>query len=101
MITHPNFVHIPLPALPPSKAAYSFMPKTRKVTRDKYSNLLRADLLPSLQQRGLIAHSVVTNPGTWKGVIRMPEQLGQWGDRAERLAGIDKLEGHFRWMTMK
>ncbi len=101
MITHPNFVHIPLPASPPSREESSVMPKTRKITKDKYSNLLRADLLPSLQQRGLIAHSVNTNPGSWKGVIRMPEQLGQWGDRAERLAGIDKLEGHFRWMNMK
>lgn len=98
MIIHPSYIHIP----PPKESSLiRLRPKMRKITKDSHLDLLRTDVLPSLQQRGLIAHSVATNAGSWKGIIRMPERLGQWGDRAERLVGMDKVEGHFRWMIIK
>ena len=104
MISHPDYVHVPLPtdappftSCPPTK----LRSRKRQVAEDRRNGFLHTDVLPIYQKHGLIAETLSSSPAAWDGVIRLPEQRGQWGQRADRLARIENSEGRFRRMRIK
>ena len=105
MISHPDFVYVPLPSVPSPFSTSTSSPKIgsrkRKMGEEKEKTLLQSSILPSLQHRGLIAETLSSTQKSWEGIIRIPEQRGEWGDRAERVAGVENLEGQFRRMMIK
>jgi len=105
MITHPEFVYFPLPSDPPPLSTTPQLPKSRsrrrKTAEEKQTTLLQSFILPLLQQRGLIAETLTSTQKAWQGIIRMPEGPAVWGDRADRVAAIENLEGRFRRMSIK
>ena len=106
MISHPDFVHIPLPTEP---SPFQLLPpETTKRLRGKrkgddkqVTSLLNTDVIPLLEQRGLVAETSSINAKAWEGVVRLPECSGEWGSRSDRLSGMDNVEGRFRRMTIQ
>ena len=105
MITHPEFIYVPLPSAPSPLSTTTRPSKSHsrrlKTAEEKQTTLLQTFILPLLQQRGLIAETLTSTQKSWQGIIRMPEQLGVWGDRADRIADIENMEGRFRRMSIK
>ncbi|KDR82858.1 hypothetical protein GALMADRAFT_88601 [Galerina marginata CBS 339.88] len=106
MISHPDFVHVPLPTeqypdtISLQKDVAKKRPRGRRKNEEK-TNLLQTDIIPLLQQRGLIAETLSSsNFKSWDGIIRLPGQQEEWGARTERISAIDNTEGHFRKMTI-
>ncbi|KAF9533083.1 hypothetical protein CPB83DRAFT_758016, partial [Crepidotus variabilis] len=95
MVTHPDFVHIPLPSSSSSKAAAKPRTRKRESKHSKQQNLLLSDIVPVLERQGLIADTLTSSSSAWEGVIRLPEKKDQW-DRSERIKGIENVEGEFR-----
>jgi len=104
MASHPDYIHVPLPTDAPPFTSYpptKLRSRKRQSADSKRNGLLHTDVLPIYQKHGLIAETLSSSPATWEGVIRLPEQRGQWGERADRLAGIENSEGRFRRMIIK
>jgi len=89
MISHPDYVDIPLPTESPSKAG------SKKRRRPSTLNLLHDDVIPLLQKNGLVAETVSINSMSWQGIIRLPESSET---STERLAAIEEISGHYRIM---
>lgn len=92
MISHPDYVHIPLPTEPSDETVPK---KRRRPSASSLNNLLHNDIIPLLQKRGLIAESFNANPISWQGIVRLPELLTS---SAERIAAVKEVSGQYRTM---
>jgi len=88
MISHPDYVDIPLP-----ESLSKTVSKKRR--RPSTFNLLHDDVIPLLQKKGLVAETVSINSISWQGIVRLPESSES---SAERLAAIEEISGHYRIM---
>lgn len=88
MISHPDYVDIPLP-LEPGET----MPKKRR--RPSAFNLLQDDVIPLLRKDGLVAETVSFDPISWQGIVRLPESSES---SAERAAAMEEISGQYRIM---
>ncbi|CAA7262961.1 unnamed protein product [Cyclocybe aegerita] len=104
MISHPDFVHIPLPT-DPSPFSELQPPETkrprRRTKKEERQNMLHAHVVPLLQKRALIAETLGTDVRSWDGIVWLPEEQGGWGTRQQRLAAIEGVDGRFRRMSIK
>lgn len=97
MISHPDFVHIPLPTELPCER----VPRKRgrpSPSSSKLNNLLHNDAIPLLQKRGLVAESLSVNSISWQGIVRLPDMAGSLASSAERIAAIKEISGQYRIM---
>ncbi|KAJ3504109.1 hypothetical protein NLJ89_g8108 [Agrocybe chaxingu] len=104
MISHPDFVHIPLPTDPSpfSELQPKETKRPRKRTKkEEKQNLLHTHVVPLLQKRALVAETLGTDVRSWDGIVWLPEEQRDWGTRQERLAAIEGLDGRFRRMSIK
>ena len=69
MISHPDYVDIPLPTELPGETM------SKKRGRPSAFNLLHDDVIPLLQKNGLIAETVSVNATSWQGMVRLPTML--------------------------
>ena len=83
MISHPDYVDIPLPSEP------------LKRRKPSTFNLLCDDVIPLLQRNGLVAETISISSISWQGIVRLPESSES---SAERLAAIKEISGHYRIM---
>jgi DNA polymerase beta len=86
MISHPDYVDIPLPT-------GETMSKKRR--RPSTLNLLHDDVITLLRKNGLVAETVSINSTSWQGIVRLPESSESI---AERIAAIEEISGHYRMM---
>ncbi|KAF8195601.1 hypothetical protein BJ912DRAFT_957541 [Pholiota molesta] len=104
MVSHPSFVHVPLPADPPPgmakpakvKDATPKPRKRRKVDQDTPSNILHSELVPFLERTGTVCTALSSKFESWKGIVRLPGPDTQWGTPSERISAIKRVEGQFR-----
>ncbi|KAF9483507.1 Nucleotidyltransferase [Pholiota conissans] len=104
MVSHPSFVHVPLPADLPlgfrkskkEKVPVSKPRKRRKIDEDIPTNTLHSELIPFLQKKGIVCIALSSNLLTWKGIVRLPGTNNQWGTSSERVASIRRVDGQFR-----
>lgn len=95
MISHPDYVYIPLPTRLPGEK----VPKKRgRSSTLKLNNLLHTDVIPLLQKRGLVAESLSVNPISWQGIVRLPDLTEPLASSAERIAAIKEVSGQYRIM---
>ena len=87
MISHPDYVDIPLPTDPQGE--------TVSKKRRRPSTLLSDDVIPLLQRNGLVAETVSINSISWQGIVRLPESSER---STERIAAIEEISGHYRIM---
>ena len=88
MISHPDYVDIPLP-----EPLGETMSKKRR--RPSAFNLLIDEVVPLLQKNGLVAETVSINSTLWQGIVRLPESPES---SAERIAAIEEISGQYRIM---
>ncbi|KAF8967190.1 hypothetical protein BDZ97DRAFT_1903577 [Flammula alnicola] len=107
MILHPDFVHVPLPTEPPPGSPSpqkdaAPKPRKRRKNRDdeERTNLLHGDVVPLLQERGLISDTFTSDFTSWQGIIRLPGRHREWGARPDRISAIKNMDGHFRKMSL-
>ena len=107
IVSHPDFVHVPLPLdLPPHIPAKSKTITKKKTGRrrkdeDIRTNLLHTDILPLLQQRGLISETLSHEFTSWQGVIRLPGPEAGWGSRIHRISAMENNDGEYRKMSIQ
>ncbi|KAF9562586.1 Nucleotidyltransferase [Agrocybe pediades] len=101
-ISHPDFVHIPLPHKPVQQptASVAKKPRTTRKSNDGKTNLLHSDIVPLLLQRGLLADNLSVDTTSWKGVARLPGPVEVWGDRVDRISSMGKVDGDFRKISL-
>jgi DNA polymerase beta len=92
MISHPDYVHIPIPTEVPGETASK---KRGRPSASKLNNLLHNDAIPLLQKRGLVAETLSVDSISWQGIIRLPESSES---SAERVAEIKEISGQYRMM---
>lgn len=100
MLSHPEFVHVPLPNKRPSQLPSERRSRGRKKTDGK-ENLLHTHVIPLFQQRGLIAETFSMTYDSWEGIVRLPGPQSEWNSRAERISAIAHVEGLYRKMTIQ
>uniref|UniRef100_A0A8H7XP79 DNA-directed DNA polymerase n=1 Tax=Psilocybe cubensis TaxID=181762 RepID=A0A8H7XP79_PSICU len=102
MVTHPHFVHVPLPTTPPpdSNASPTKRPRSKTKKVDENPNPLHTSIIPALQQRGLIAETFTSTTKSWEGIIRLPGPQSNWGSIADRIAAINNTQGSFKKMKI-
>ncbi|KAF9464116.1 hypothetical protein BDZ94DRAFT_1162537 [Collybia nuda] len=107
VIMHPNHVFVPVPETPPNGPPESrirkIINKTSFVNREiRSTSPLFSDLVPVLQDRGLVADNISSGIRRWQGIVRVPEknENGKWCSRAVRLSGIEELTGKFRRLDL-
>lgn len=108
MVSHPGFVHVPLPLdLPPGAPAIIEhtlpKPKTSRKKRGEETptNILYSEIIPLLQQAGFVSGTLSSDFKSWKGIARLPGQAGQWDTLSNRINAIKNTEGHFRMVSFK
>lgn len=106
MLLHPDWVHVPLPDIPPPTNQLKPIKKCdrRPVTVNEggETNLLHVNVIPTLQERGLLAATLgLRHVSWWHGIIRLPGDLPGWDARSQRIQAIKKLEGDFRYMNLQ
>lgn len=89
MISHPDYVEIPLPTEPPGATT------SKKRRRPSAVNFLPDEVVPLLQKDGLVAETVSIDSISWQGIIRLPESSES---SAERIAAIQEVSGQYRIM---
>ena len=92
MISHPDYVDIPLPTELPGET----VPKKRG--KPPAFNLLHDDVIPLLQKNGLVAETVSVNLISWQGIVRLPAMPESSENSAERIAAIEEISGQYRIM---
>ena len=92
MISHPDYVDIPLPTELPGETV------SKKRGRSPAFNLLHDDVIPLLQKNGLVAETVSVNPISWQGIVRLPAMAESSESSAERIAAIEEISGQYRIM---
>jgi hypothetical protein len=98
MISHPDYVHIPLPTeLPGETTSKKRSPSTPS---SKSNNILHNNVIPLLRTRGLIAETISVNVNSisWQGIIRLPLMPTSSESNAERIAAIEEISGQYRMM---
>ncbi|KAF8158184.1 hypothetical protein B0H34DRAFT_859014 [Crassisporium funariophilum] len=108
MVSHPDFVHLPLPngtsrylsAIPKSKAGPK--PYQRKNTKmdAKQENFLHERVIPLLHQRGLMVQDTRQSKSVWQGIARLPGSPAGWESSRERVEAIRLIQGQYRAMTV-
>ncbi|KAJ8691221.1 hypothetical protein PTI98_010817 [Pleurotus ostreatus] len=106
MLLHPSHVHIPTPApftsasKKPSRSQSVF--HTAPPTKSSRANSpLLTHVLPSLQDRGLVAAALSFGLQTWQGIALVPDgESGGREDRQKRLQMIGKKEGNYRRLNI-
>ena len=70
---------------------------------DKEFSPLYNDVLPTLEERGLLAAYMMKGTKKWQGIVRLPEkdEQGDWGSRRDRLEGIENGLGTFRRLDLQ
>jgi len=107
MVSHPDFVHVPLPLDPPphipakSKTTIKKKSGRRRKDEDIRTNLLHTDILPVLQQQGLISETLSSGFTSWQGVIRLPGPEAGWGSRIHRISAVENNDGEYRKMSIQ
>jgi DNA polymerase beta len=106
---HPNHVYVPTPENAPDGPP--LQPRIRKiinkrafVTQEiKSTSPLFNDVVPILQERGLIAEHISSGIRRWQGVVRVPEKNdnGEWCTRDKQTTGIRTMTGKFRRLDLK
>lgn len=104
MVSHPSFVHVPLPTDPPPGVAKPAKEKDttprprkrRKVDQEIPSNVLHSELVPFLERIGTVSSALSSKFESWKGIVRLPGPDTQWGTPNERISAIKRVEGQFR-----
>lgn len=91
MISHPDYVDIPLPAELPGETS-------KKRGRPSPFSLLPDDVVPLLRKKGLIAETVSLNSISWQGIIRLPAMPESSESSEERIAAIEEISGQYRIM---
>ncbi|KAF4581424.1 hypothetical protein EYR38_002750 [Pleurotus pulmonarius] len=104
MLLHPSHVHVPTPSSTPStttskkqprpQAAFHTPPPTKS---SRATSPLLTHVLPSLQDRGLIAVALSSGLQTWQGITLVPDGSE---DRQERLQKIGRKEGIYRRLNI-
>lgn len=108
MVSHPSFVHIPLPPDPSvgisNKKEIKPKAKTKRKKRDDEgtpTNVLYSEVIPRLQQTGFISDTLNFDDTSWSGFARLPGRDDQWGTVVERLNAIKSTRGQFRRVSLK
>lgn len=107
IVSHPDFVHVPLPLDPPphipakSKTTIKKKSGRRRKDEDIRTNLLHTDILPVLQQQGLISETLSSRFISWQGVIRLPGPETSWGSRIHRISAVENNDGEYRKMSIQ
>ncbi len=108
MVSHPSFVHIPLP--PDQSVGISSEKetkpkvKTRRKRRDDDgppANVLHSEIVPMLRQTGFISETLSSDATSWSGIARLPGRDDQWGTVFERSSAVKNTTGHFRTVSLK
>lgn len=94
MVSHPDYVHIPLPTELPGETTSKKRGRP-SASSSKLNNLLHNDAIALLQKRGLVVETLSVNSISWQGIVRLPEPLES---SAERLAAIKEISGQYRMM---
>ncbi|KJA21213.1 hypothetical protein HYPSUDRAFT_140979 [Hypholoma sublateritium FD-334 SS-4] len=107
MVSHPSFVHIPLPPDPSmaisSKKETKPKAKTKRKKRDDEgppTNVLYSEIIPMLHQTGFISDTLTFDATSWTGFARLPGRDDQWGTVFERLNAIKNTGGDFRRVSL-
>ncbi|THV03000.1 Nucleotidyltransferase [Dendrothele bispora CBS 962.96] len=112
MLLHPSYVHVPYPNVssPFSDAAkersarrgrvqVSFREKFTKMAA-KSQSLLMTQIIPYLEERGLLADTISVGTKKWIGMIRVPDYEGSSGnaimEKRQRKENIKKMRGEYR-----
>lgn len=105
---HPSHVYVPLPDNPPDGPPQprirKIINKTAFVTRKvKSTSPLFSEVVPILQERGLIAENISSGIRRWQGVVRVPDKNedGEWCTRDIQTSGIQNMTGKFRRLDLK
>ncbi|KAJ7079734.1 hypothetical protein B0H15DRAFT_857858 [Mycena belliarum] len=105
ILLHPEHVHVPVPTGPPSKISNT---PSRKRNGALPASLLQAEVVPSLQARGLLAAEISSGALKWQGIVLVPDsdadapstQMDQIAVRQRRLGAIERGEGAYRRMDL-
>lgn len=64
---------------------------------------LHTDIVPTLENRGLVAAFLTKGPRKWQGIVRVPErdENGVWVSIRERLQGIAEKTGAFKRLDIR
>ncbi|KAJ7274211.1 hypothetical protein C8J57DRAFT_1314939 [Mycena rebaudengoi] len=100
IILHPNHIHVPFPAAPPS--ATGSVPKRQSPVPE---SLLQLEVVPALTLRGILAATLSSGDLKWQGIVLVPEldtqtKDDQWGEHQRRMATIENGEGVYRRMDL-
>lgn len=116
LLIHPEHVHVPIPTLrtPSSSSTKAKVDRRGRISSafregftpyvTRQSSLLLQDVVPVLQDRGLIADTLHSGNRKWQGVVRVPESedgKDNMTERRRRLRAIKNTEGHFRRLDLK
>jgi DNA polymerase beta len=130
MVLHPDHVHIPVPAVPPpvwedefnlddDLPASALTPKRKRnknasslsgssgplTKKDRESILLHSEVVPILQQRGVLCEKLSETRHSWTGVVRLPSAsspgAGQSGSSRMRAPELHLQPGDYRRITFQ
>lgn len=105
IILHPNHVHVPVPNISPPKPSLKPPPRIgtsvllfKFIKGEDKMSPLHTDIVPTLENRGLVAAFLTKGPRKWQGIVRVPErdENGVWVSIRERLQGIAEKTGAFK-----
>jgi hypothetical protein len=108
VLLHPHYVYVPTPSLPtPPPIDISIHRKGRSSipfrerpgsAAGRSTSLLVQDVVTVLEERGLIAATMLSTPRKWQGIVRVPE--GMAGHTWYRREQIRLTQGQYRRMNM-
>lgn len=92
-----------MPLLPLSEIHPVNKPKEYLKVGRRADTLLHRVIIPSLEERGLIAAGTITGVTKWQGVVRVPErdEKGDWEELRGRFVGIKRIRGIFRMLHIR
>ncbi|KAH6911580.1 hypothetical protein BKA70DRAFT_1423309 [Coprinopsis sp. MPI-PUGE-AT-0042] len=126
MVLHPDHVHIPVPTAPPPLWEDEFdldidppaLPKKKRNTKasssatssgaltkkDRESIILHREVIPVLQQRGVLCEKLSETRQTWTGVVRLPSAPSSGtvpsGSSRMRASELHLQPGDYRRITV-
>lgn len=110
IILHPNHVHVPVPNISPPKPSLKPPPRIgtsvllfKFIKGEDKMSPLHTDIVPTLENRGLVAAFLTKGPRKWQGIVRVPErdENGVWVSIRERLQGIAEKTGAFKRLDIR
>ncbi|KAG5634288.1 hypothetical protein H0H81_002526 [Sphagnurus paluster] len=101
VLFHPDYVHVPVPPVP---FRGKHIPTTKPYipTKQVKGSPLHKTIIPTLQERGLVASTIRTGPRSWQGIAYIPKKdpFGRWCPRHERLSDIGLQDGEYRRLNL-